>query len=67
MSLFLAQQRELYHFLAAQVERPEDADDLLQETSVTLWEKFDQFEPGTSFTRARPWARMAAVSLIGRR
>jgi RNA polymerase sigma-70 factor (ECF subfamily) len=26
-----------------------DADELLQETNIILWQKFDQFEPGTNF------------------
>ncbi len=26
-----------------------DADDVMQETSITLWDKFDGFEPGTDF------------------
>jgi RNA polymerase sigma-70 factor, ECF subfamily len=30
-----------------------DAEEVLQETGVVLWQKFDQFEPGTDFAR---WA-----------
>lgn len=30
-----------------------DAEDVLQQTSLLLWEKFDEFEPGSSFAR---WA-----------
>lgn len=30
------------------------ADDIMQETSILLWQKFEEFEPGTSFIR---WGR----------
>ena len=49
VSLFLAHQRRIYQYILGLVCDPNDADDLLQETSTTLWEKFDQFEPGSSF------------------
>ena len=29
----------------------QDTDEVMQETSLLLWRKFDQFEPGTSFLR----------------
>ena len=34
-----------------------DVDEVLQETSMVLWEKFDQYEAGTSFSA---WASMVA-------
>ena len=34
-----------------------DVDEVLQETSIVLWKKFDQFEQGTSFSA---WASMVA-------
>ncbi|MDD7987016.1 sigma-70 family RNA polymerase sigma factor [Lentisphaera marina] len=34
-----------------------DVDEVLQETSIILWKKFDQFEPGSSFSA---WASMVA-------
>jgi len=34
-----------------------DVDEVLQETSIVLWKKFDQFEQGTSFSA---WASMIA-------
>jgi RNA polymerase sigma-70 factor (ECF subfamily) len=41
--------RRIYAFLLTLVVRPADADDLLQETSMVLWEKFNQFTPGSDF------------------
>jgi RNA polymerase sigma-70 factor (ECF subfamily) len=41
--------RRIYAYLLTLVPHRSDADDLLQETGATLWEKFDQFEPGTNF------------------
>jgi RNA polymerase sigma-70 factor (ECF subfamily) len=37
------------------------AEDLLQETSVVLWEKFDAFQEGTAFGA---WARQIALNLV---
>jgi len=34
-----------------------DVDEVMQETSIILWKKFDQFEQGTSFSA---WASMVA-------
>ena len=37
-------------FIRQQVPSRTDADDILQEVAVVLWEKFDEFRAGTSFT-----------------
>lgn len=50
---FLTHQRAILCYIRAQVPAAPDADDILQETSITLWEKFREFEPGTNF---RAWA-----------
>lgn len=47
--LFLEHERQVFSFILTLVPRWNDADDLLQETSSTLWEKFDEFKEGTSF------------------
>ena len=46
-------QLRLYSYLLTIVHHPYDAEEVLQETSAILWEKFDQFEEGTSF---KAWA-----------
>lgn len=47
--LFLQNQRRIYGLILALVPRSPDADDVLQETSTVLWQKFSEFEPGTNF------------------
>ena len=53
VQLLLASQRRLYAFIRAQVRSRNDADDLLQQTSAVLWEKFADFQPDGDFAR---WA-----------
>lgn len=42
--LFLANQRRIYGFILASVPHVSDADDLLQETNLAMWESFDEFD-----------------------
>lgn len=49
VQLFSRSQRRLYLHILGQVGRPEDADEILQETNVVIWSKFDRFELGTNF------------------
>ncbi len=51
--LLTAGQRPLYAFIRAQVNSRTDADELLQQTTTTLWEKFATFDQSQSFIR---WA-----------
>lgn len=53
LRLFLTHERAILCYIRAQVPAALDADDILQETSITLWEKFGEFEPGTNF---QAWA-----------
>jgi RNA polymerase sigma-70 factor (ECF subfamily) len=41
--------RQLLTYLNAVLFRSEDAEDVFQETCLVLWEKFDEFQPGTNF------------------
>jgi len=52
-------QLKLQAYVVMLVPNPSDADEVLQNTNIALWRKFDEFEPGTSFLA---WAR--AVALI---
>jgi len=61
ITLFMAHQRRLYHYLLTLVGSPADAEDLLQETSLVIWRKFDNYEPGTNFTA---WAFRIAHNLV---
>ncbi|MAT72487.1 MAG: RNA polymerase subunit sigma [Planctomycetaceae bacterium] len=42
-------ERQVAVYIHSLVPSWSDAEDVLQETSVRLWEQFDRFEPGTSF------------------
>jgi RNA polymerase sigma-70 factor (ECF subfamily) len=41
--------RRVHAYILTLVHNVADADDLLQETGATLWEKYHEFEPGTDF------------------
>ena len=47
--LMLRHQHQLFAYIYTLVPHRDAAEDLLQETSVVICEKFDQFEPGTDF------------------
>jgi RNA polymerase sigma-70 factor (ECF subfamily) len=55
--LFLTHQRRILTYLAAIVGNIGDAEDLLQETGVVLWEKFEGYEPDSDFAA---WAMAIA-------
>jgi RNA polymerase sigma-70 factor (ECF subfamily) len=42
-------QSQLFGYIYSLVRDLDDADDLLQQTSLVLWDKFDQFDPSRSF------------------
>jgi RNA polymerase sigma-70 factor (ECF subfamily) len=47
--LFMVNQKRIYTFILMLVPHHADADEIMQETSATMWEKFEEFEPGSSF------------------
>jgi RNA polymerase sigma-70 factor (ECF subfamily) len=49
LALFQANRGRIYAYLLALVPHLDDADDLLQEISVRLWQNFDRFQEGTDF------------------
>jgi RNA polymerase sigma-70 factor, ECF subfamily len=49
MRVYLEHQRRIYGLIRALVPSGADADDILQETSAVLWQKFDEFDPDTNF------------------
>ncbi len=62
MRLFLSTEPKLFAFIRSLVLSRADADDVLQETALVLWEKFEQFEQGTHFDR---WAyRVARLQVM---
>lgn len=55
--LFEADRNRLYSYIYAHVLNHAAADDIFQETSISLWQQFEKFEPGTSFSK---WANAVA-------
>lgn len=51
----------LYAYIHAFVGDPSAADDIFQETCLTLWQEFDKFELGTNFSK---WANVIAYYRI---
>lgn len=58
-------QNRLYVFLYMMVHNENDAEDLLQETVTSLWERFDKFRPDSNFTAwAMTIARRKAINFL---
>lgn len=57
MRLVTQYQSQLHGYLYALMHNMADAEDVLQDTIVVLWRKFDQFESGTNFLH---WALKTA-------
>jgi RNA polymerase sigma-70 factor (ECF subfamily) len=73
VSLLSSSHRRLLGYLISLLGRREDAEDVLQRASLTLWRRFDTFEPGTDFMawaatvcfyEAKNFQRVAARSKI---
>ena len=60
-SLLEAHREPLRRFLFSLTASGAVAEDLVQETCVTLWKKRDQFEPGTNF---KAWAFQVAFNMV---
>src|SRR5215213_3324865 len=59
LSLFLRSEREIFRYVAALVPNVADAEDIVQQTALVLWEKFAAYDPGLPFT---PWACRFALN-----
>ncbi len=59
LSLFLRSEREIFRYVAALIPNVEDAEDIVQQTALVLWEKFDAYDPSQPFT---PWACRFALN-----
>ena len=49
LKLFMNSQKVIHNYILSMVHDKSDAEDLTQETALLMWDKFDEFEPGTSF------------------
>ena len=62
IELLTLHQHRILMFILSLVRNQSDAEELLQETSLVLWNKFDEFEQGTSF---KAWAfRVAYLKVL---
>ncbi len=59
LSLFLRSEREIFRYVTALVPNVTDAEDIVQQTALALWEKFDVYDPSQPFT---PWACRFALN-----
>lgn len=61
LELFLSHQTDIKAFVRSLVRSRQDSEDVFQEVTLTLWEKFDQYQPERSFGA---WARGIARNKI---
>jgi RNA polymerase sigma-70 factor (ECF subfamily) len=59
LSLFLRSEREVFRYVAALVPNVVDAEDIVQQTALALWERFEAYDPELPFT---PWACRFALN-----
>jgi RNA polymerase sigma-70 factor, ECF subfamily len=59
--LFVEAQREVLRYILALVPDIDDAHEILQETAVDLWRKFDRYDPAFPFA---PWACRFALRRV---
>ena len=59
LSLFLRSEREVFRYVAVLVPNAADAEDIVQQTALALWEKFDAYDANQLFT---PWACRFALN-----
>jgi RNA polymerase sigma-70 factor (ECF subfamily) len=59
LSLLLRSEREVFRYVAVLVPNMSDAEDIVQQTALALWEKFDAYDPNQPFT---PWACRFALN-----
>lgn len=61
MDLLLRHQSQVFGYIFAAVQNLHDAEELYQETSLVLWRRFSDYQPGTDFAR---WACKTAKHKI---
>ena len=61
LRLFLSSERELFRYVAALVPNVGDAEEIVQQTAVALWKKFDHYDAEQPFT---PWACGFAINIV---
>lgn len=61
LRLFRSSERELFRYVSALVPSFVDAEEIVQQTAVALWSKFDQYDAEQPFT---PWACRFAINIV---
>jgi RNA polymerase sigma-70 factor (ECF subfamily) len=59
LALFLRSEREIFRYVTALVPNVIEAEEIVQQTALALWEKFDSYDPDRPFT---PWACRFALN-----
>jgi RNA polymerase sigma-70 factor (ECF subfamily) len=59
LALFLRSEREIFRYVAVLVPNVIEAEEIVQQTALALWEKFDSYDPAKPFT---PWACRFALN-----
>jgi RNA polymerase sigma-70 factor (ECF subfamily) len=54
-------QKQIHAYILIMVHDYHNAEDLMQETAIILWQKFDEYEPGTSFSA---WGMHVARNVV---
>ncbi len=60
LRVFLASEREILRYVVALVPNIADAQEIVQQTAVVLWEKFDEYDRSRPFA---PWACRFALNI----
>ena len=60
LRVFLSNEREIFRYVIALVPPTADAQEIVQQTAVVLWEKFDQYDASRPFA---PWACRFALNI----
>ena len=60
LRVFLANEREIYRYVGVLVPPTADAQEIVQQTAIALWEKFDQYDTSRPFA---PWACRFALNI----
>ena len=60
LRLFLAAERDVLRYVLSIVPNANDAEEIVQQTAVVLWEKFGDYDPSRPFT---PWACRFALNV----
>lgn len=60
LTVFLANEREIFRYVAALVPTTGDTQEIMQQTAVVLWEKFEAYDSQRPFA---PWACRFALNV----